>query len=402
MSHPTTENDTDGQSSSGTTTRAADRETVLTVSNLTKIYPDGTLAVDDISFSVTEGDFCVIIGPSGCGKSTTLHSLVGTVEATDGSIELDGKELTGQPTYERDIGLVFQDFQLFPHLSVAENVAYGLRRTDVSDDDVRSKVDRILELMKLEALRERNPVELSAGQQQRVALARSLVLEPSLLLLDEPLGDMDYKLQKRMERELLRIHHELDITFVYVTHDQVQAMRLGDQIVVMNDGKIEQTGSVDEVYNSPATAFVSTFVGDSNTFYGEITRVSDDGETATLDTDYGTFVASTENLYSNPRDLVGQEIPLAVRPQYLSLGDGGDNVIECQVIDLLHKAGAGSQLILEATASDGTAQEIQLKSQESLDVEGTVNVSWNADSTILLEKTSVVEGIDLNEDILGQ
>lgn len=402
MTNPSKNQETDLESESGKQSTRDEREDVLAVSNLTKIYPDGTLAVDEIDFSVKQGDFCVIIGPSGCGKSTTLHSLVGTVEATEGSIQLNDEELTGKPTYDRDIGLVFQDFQLFPHLSVEDNVAYGLRRTDVAEDEVESRVDRVLELMRLEDLRERKPVELSAGQQQRVALSRSLVLEPSLLLLDEPLGDMDYKLQKRMERELLRIHHELDITFVYVTHDQVQAMRLGDQIVVMNDGKVEQTGSVDEVYNSPATTFVSTFVGDSNTFYGEMEGVTTDGETATLNTEYGNFTANTGNLYSDPEELLGQQISFAVRPQYLSLGDEGENVLECEVIDLLHKAGSGSQLILETTATDGTKKEIQLKSRASLDIEGTVDISWDPEDAILLEKTSVVEGVDLSEDILGE
>lgn len=385
-----------------TTKTETDRENVLEVSNLTKIYPDGTLAVDDISFNVERGDFCVIIGPSGCGKSTTLHSLVGTVDATEGSITLDGTEIVDNPTYHRDIGLVFQDFQLFPHLSVEENVAYGLRRQNLPDAEITEKVDRVLELMRLEELRDRESVELSAGQQQRVALARSLVLEPSLLLLDEPLGDMDYKLQKRMERELLRIHHELDITFVYVTHDQVQAMRLGDQIVVMNDGKIEQTGSVDEIYNSPATAFVSTFVGDSNTFYGNIQEVSDDGDIATLDTDFGTFTASTGNLYSEPETLIGEEIPFSVRPQYLTVGDTGDNTITCEVVDLLHQAGSGSQLILDAIGEDDTTKEIQLKSRTALEASGTISVSWNAENTILLEKTSVVSGVNLSEDILGE
>ncbi|QLC35373.1 ABC transporter ATP-binding protein (plasmid) [Halarchaeum sp. CBA1220] len=379
------------------------QDAVLDVSELTKIYPDGTLAVDAISFDVQPGDFCVIIGPSGCGKSTTLHSLVGTIDVTDGDITLDGRDITDAPTYERDIGLVFQDFQLFPHLTVAENVAYGLERTGVPDAEREERVADTLELMNLTDLAERHPTELSAGQKQRVALSRSLVLEPSLLLLDEPLGDMDYKLQKQMERELLRIHHELDITFVYVTHDQVQAMRLADQIVVMNDGHIEQSGSVDEVYNSPATAFVSTFVGDSNTFYGTITDVHDGGERVTLETPFGEFLAGTSNLYSSPADLQGEEIPFAVRPQSVTLGDAGTNTLACTVTDVLHNPGSGSQVILEATGRDGDRKEVQAKTRDSgVDVSGETTVSWTPTDTILLERTSVVDGIDLSEDILGE
>ncbi|GGN21119.1 ABC transporter ATP-binding protein [Halarchaeum nitratireducens] len=390
-------------SKTNATTGDARRDAVLDVSELTKIYPDGTLAVDGISFDVQAGDFCVIIGPSGCGKSTTLHSLVGTIEATDGTITLDGADITDAPTYERDIGLVFQDFQLFPHLSVAENAAYGLERIGAEDDEIEERVDDVLEMMNLADLADRQPTELSAGQKQRVALSRSLVLEPTLLLLDEPLGDMDYKLQKQMERELLRIHHELDITFVYVTHDQVQAMRLADQIVVMNDGQIEQSGSVDEVYNSPATAFVSTFVGDSNTFYGTITDIYDDGALVTLDTVFGEFRASTSNLYSSPADLRGEEIPFAVRPQSVTLGDGKPNTLDCTVMDVLHNPGSGSQVILEATGRDGLAKEVQAKTRDSgVDVAGETTVSWDPADTILLEKTSVVDGIDLSEDILGE
>lgn len=375
----------------------------LDVSNLTKVYPDGTLAVDDIDFSIREGDFCVIIGPSGCGKSTTLHSLVGTVEPTEGIITLDGQDITDAPTYDRDIGLVFQDFQLFPHLTVEENITYGLEQTGVSGQAAQQQVDRVLEVMGLEALRDREPEALSAGQKQRVALSRSLVLEPSLLLLDEPLGDMDYKLQKRMERELLRIHRELDTTFVYVTHDQTQAMRLADQLVVMNDGKVEQSGTVDEVYNSPATAFVATFVGDSNTFHGELVDVSEDGTRAALETEFGEFTASTDNLYSEPTTLIGEEITFAVRPQYLVLGDEEVNTLECEVGDVIHMADAGTQLVLQAPDSVGSTKEVQLKSREALDItDDTVTVSWSPESTILLEKTSVVDGVDLSEDILGE
>lgn len=376
---------------------------ILDVSGLTKRYPDGTLAVDDIDFSVQRGDFCVIIGPSGCGKSTTLHSLIGTVEPTEGSITLDERELVETPTYDRDIGLVFQDFQLFPHLTVEENIAYGLRRTDADESEVREQVERLLDVMDLVELRDRDPEDLSAGQKQRVALSRSLALEPKLLLLDEPLGDMDYKLQKRMERELLRIHQELETTFVYVTHDQVQAMRLADQLVVMNDGKIEQSGSVDEVYNSPSTAFTATFVGDSNTFHGELVEITDDGERATLETDFGRFIASTENLDSEPTELLGEALTFAVRPQYLSVGREGENTLDCTVIDAIDQANSGTQLVLSATAVDGSTKEIQLKSRETLDIDtNQIVVSWSASEIIPLERTSVVDGVDLEEDVLGE
>lgn len=369
---------------------------VLKVSGLTKIYGDQTLAVDDIDFQVANGDFCVMIGPSGCGKSTTLHSLVGKVEPTDGTIWLADKDITDIPTYERDIGLVFQDFQLFPHLSVRENIQYGLER--LGESEMTKKVDDLIEIMKLEDLADRKPEELSAGQKQRVALARSLVLEPELLLLDEPLGDLDYKLQKRMERELLRLHRQLDTTFIYVTHDQTQAMRLADQIVVMNDGKVEQSGTVDEVYNHPETAFVAAFLGDSNIFFGEITDI-DDG-VAVVKSEYGTFQASTTNLDSQPESVVGQEMPLFVRPQHVSLDSDACNTIDCRVEDVIYQPGSGTQIVL-TTVSD--EKELQLKTPDAIDdVPERVTVGWSSEHTTLLERTSVVSTVNLEKDILGE
>lgn len=386
----------------GATVGADEPEYALEVEGLTKIYPDGTLAVDDISFSIERGDFCVLIGPSGCGKSTTLHSLVGKFPVTEGDIRLNGESITDTPTYDRDIGLVFQDFQLFPHLTVGENITYGLERQGIPEADREERVTEMLEMMRIEALRDRKPDELSAGQKQRVALTRSLVLEPELLLLDEPLGDMDYKLQKRMERELLRIHRNLDITFVYVTHDQTQAMRLADQIIVMNDGKIEQSAPVEEVYNEPETAFVSTFVGDSNVFTGTFEEVLDGGSRARVATPLGSFIAATDNLRSSPESLVGEQIPFSVRPHTLEFDAEADNTLECEVTDLIHQPGSGTQVVMEATADDGTDHEIQLKSFDRIEESGTVTVGWDADDATLLEQTSVIEGIDLEKDVLGE
>jgi len=375
---------------------------VLEVEDLTKVYPDGTVAVDDIGFAVSPGDFCVIIGPSGCGKSTTLHSLIGTVEPTDGTVRLSGNDITHAPTYERDIGLVFQDFQLFPHRTVRENVAYGLERIETDEDEAEERIDNALDLMDIRSLADRDPTELSAGQKQRVALARSIVLEPELLLLDEPLGDLDYKLQKKMERELLRIHRELDITFIYVTHDQTQAMRLADQLVVMNDGKIEQSASVNDVYNNPATGFVATFVGDSNTFFGTVTEILDGGERARVETAFGSLTASTANLYSDPHEVVGQRMALSVRPHYVTLDADAENTLDCSVESVIHQQGSGTQLVLNA-AADGQTAEFQLKSHDILDFDAdTATVGWSAEHTTLLERNSVVDGVDLEEDILGE
>lgn len=382
--------------------RDDDRPDALVVEDLTKIYDDGTLAVDDVTFTVKEGDFCVLIGPSGCGKSTTLHSIIGKVAPTEGRILLGGTEITDVPTHKRDVGLVFQDFQLFPHLTVEQNVRFGLERMDFPENTIEMRVQEMLDLLRLGSIRNRSPGELSAGQKQRVALARSLVLEPELLLLDEPLGDLDYKLQKFMEREFLRLHRELDTTFVYVTHDQTQAMRLADQIIVMNDGQIEQSGSVDQVYNRPATAFVATFVGDTNLFHGTLVDVSDGGSLASIETDYGTFHVGTDALRSPPMELRGNELIFAVRPQYVEL-EPEDNRIECAVEDVIYQPGRGTQVILRAEGTSGTTTEIQVMAFERLSLDrSTVQVGWDPADAILLEDLSVVEGVDLERDILGE
>ncbi|WP_276273986.1 ABC transporter ATP-binding protein [Haloarcula litorea] len=382
--------------------RQQDDETILEISGLTKVYPDGTLAVDDIDFSVARGDFCVIIGPSGCGKSTTLHSIVGTVDPTEGSIRLDGEDITDLPTYQRDISLVFQDFQLFPHLSVRGNIRYGLERTDVSGSQMANRVEQVADVLNLTPFLDGNPEELSAGQQQQVALARSLVLEPKLLLLDEPLGDLDYKLQKHMERELLRIHHEFDTTFVYVTHDQNQAMRLGDQLVVMNDGVVEHSGTTEDVYDRPANAFVSTFVGDSNTFSGEIVSLSDDESVATVETAFGTIESTTANLNSPPTELLGEEVTLSVRPHHVSLGQDDGNTLDCRVSDVIHHPASGTQIVADVHGEQGEKTVMVKLLDDIADPTGEITISWGRSDTVLLEEISNVPGTDLETDILGE
>jgi len=384
------------------TERTAD-QVVLDVEDLKKVYSDGTLAVDGISFQVNQGEFCVIIGPSGCGKTTTLHSLVGKIEPTEGAVRVDGENTVGVPTYERDTGLVFQDFQLFPHKTVEENVRYGLERKDMPAEKIDQRVSEYLELTNLDGHRQRMPDQLSAGQKQRVALARSLVLRPQLVLLDEPLGDLDYNLQKKLERELLRIQRATNSTFVYVTHDQTQAMRLADKIVVMNDGRIEQAGTVEEVYHNPETAFVATFVGDSNIFFGTITEVENNGTYVRLDTSFGTFRAGAWNLDSSPEVLVGEDVPFSVRPQYFQLSDKGGNSIDATVTDVLAHPGSGTQLILKARNENGEAKELHVKSWDTVDTSvDNMTLSWDPDKTILLERTSVVPDVDLRRDVLGQ
>jgi ABC-type Fe3+/spermidine/putrescine transport system ATPase subunit len=377
------------------------------VRGLEKVYNGEILAVDGIDFSVQEGDFCVIIGPSGCGKSTTLHSLIGKVEPTDGRVFIDGQDVTDTPTYKRDIGLVFQDFQLFPHLTVEENVRYGLDRLGREDDEI---VEETMDLMNLTGSQNESTRELSAGQRQRVALARSLVLRPKVLLLDEPLGDMDYKLQKRMERELLRIHREVDTTFIYVTHDQRQAMRMGDHLIVMNEGLIEQAAPAEEIYQNPRTAFVAAFVGDSNIFSGSLAETDD---TLEVRTPFGSFQVYGDRETENPNDVsfVVRPHSLHVAPGTADATDGAGeraaaNRLTGTVLDVIGQPGSGTQILVEVTGEDET-REIQAKTWNrdavsALATGDTVTVSWEPADAQLLTRDSVATGVDLERDILGE
>ena len=226
------------------------------------------VAVDHIDLEVLDGEFFSLLGPSGCGKTTTLRMIGGFEEPTSGLIELQGQDVTWLAPYKRNVNTVFQSYALFPHLSLFENVAFGLRRRGVKGDDLRRRVEQALELVALAGLGKRKPRQLSGGQQQRVALARALVNAPRVLLLDEPLGALDLKLRRQMQLELKRIQHEVGITFIHVTHDQEEAMTMADRIAVMNEGHIEQVGTPSELYEQPKTAFVASFLGASNLLAG--------------------------------------------------------------------------------------------------------------------------------------
>src|ERR671931_1685057 len=237
--------------------------------SVTKRFDD-VVAVDDVSLEIPRGSFFALLGPSGCGKTTTLRMIGGFEEPTAGTIYLGERDVTGLPPYRRDVDTVFQSYALFPHLSIFENVAFGLRRRGVKGQDLRGQVTRILELVQLSGFERRKPRQLSGGQQQRVALARALVNSPRVLLLDEPLGALDLKLRKQMQLELKSIQHGVGITFVHVTHDQEEAMTMADRIAIMNGGRIEQLGTPGELYEQPQTAFVAGFLGISNLLPGTV------------------------------------------------------------------------------------------------------------------------------------
>ena len=228
----------------------------------------------DFHVSVEQGELVSLLGPSGCGKTTTLRTIAGFIMAEKGKVVIDGKDYTKTPPNKRNIGLVFQNYALFPHLNVYENVAYGLRRRKVSKELIPGKISEVLKLVSLTGYEDRLPAQLSGGQRQRVALARSIVIEPDLLLLDEPLSNLDAKLRDEMRAELSRLQHQLGITMIYVTHDQVEALSLSSRIIVMNEGNIEQMGTPEDIYERPATPFVARFVGFDNHLPGTVKRIT--------------------------------------------------------------------------------------------------------------------------------
>ena len=248
------------------------KETIIELKGISKVYENGFKAVDNVNLEVKRGEFVTFLGPSGCGKTTTLRLIAGFDVPTTGDILLNGKSIVELPPYKRPVNTVFQRYALFPHMNVYQNIAFGLKQKKTDKETISRKVRRVLDLVDLEGFEERGIHTLSGGQQQRIAIARALVNEPEILLLDEPLGALDLKMRKEMQLELKNMHDKLGITFIYVTHDQEEALTMSDTIVVMNEGRTQQIGTPEDIYNEPQNAFVADFIGESNIFNGMMTR----------------------------------------------------------------------------------------------------------------------------------
>jgi len=307
--------------------------------DVTKQFGDFT-AVDRLSLAIGEGKFFTLLGPSGCGKTTTLRMVGGFEEATAGDVLIDGANVAGLPPYKRPTNTVFQSYALFPHMSVRDNVAFGLRRQKVDRAEADRRVNQELERVGLVREAGRKPAQLSGGQQQRVALARALVNLPKVLLLDEPLGALDLKLRKGLQVQLKQIQREVGITFIYVTHDQEEALTMSDQIAVMNQGRIEQVADPEQVYDRPETTFVAGFIGVSNLMPGKVTKKGKKGE---VELDSGVKVAADATGYST-----GESVQAVVRPEKLAIDGGGrgDPSVEGLVESSLY-LGTSTQLIVQ-------------------------------------------------------
>jgi spermidine/putrescine transport system ATP-binding protein len=344
---------------------------------------DGAIAVDDLSLGIMRGEFLSILGPSGCGKTTTLRMLGGFLIPDVGEIFLGGVNVTGVPPYRRDVNTVFQSYALFEHLDVADNVAFGLRRKRVGKPEIARRVGEMLDLVGLRERSRAKPAELSGGQQQRVALARALVNMPAVLLLDEPLGALDLKLRREMQIELKRIQREVGVTFVFVTHDQEEALTMSDRIAVMNHGKLQQVGRPAEIYEAPVNEFVAGFIGASNLLPGTIAG----GHVALSG---GVQMRLDGSRASAFRD--GEEVVVSVRPEKLTITQPTPDTwvhVDGRIVDVVY-LGAATNVTLEAggdlhlLAIDFHASGRQ---QDRLAPGTEVAVSWDPEDALVLSNS---------------
>jgi spermidine/putrescine transport system ATP-binding protein len=345
--------------------------------HVTKQFDDVT-AVDDFSLEIERGSFFALLGPSGCGKTTTLRMIGGFEEPTEGTIYLGDEPVSGKPPYKRDVNTVFQSYALFPHLTIFENVAFGLRRQGVRKKDVRGRVLDILHLVGLEGLDRRKPRQLSGGQQQRVALARALVNRPRVLLLDEPLGALDLKLRKQMQLELKAIQNDVGITFIHVTHDQEEAMTMADRIAIMNAGRIEQLGTPSDLYERPQTAFVASFLGISNLLPGTVLGPG------RVRLDDGTEVRVPEAILNGRSG----KVAVGVRPEKIRLGHGEENRLTGRLLETAY-VGVATQYVLE-TRSGNVSVYVQ-NSEPGVAEQAPSEISWSPDSTFVVDSTEGAE-----------
>lgn len=370
--------------------------TLLAVTDLTKRFGD-LVAVDDADFDVEDGEFVSILGPSGSGKSTVLRMIAGFEEPTEGDIVLAGENVVGSPPFERDVNMVFQNLALFPHLTVAENIGYGLKQQGVPADEREERIADMLEMVELEGYGDRQPNELSGGEQQRVALARALVNEPALVLFDEPLSSLDRKLRQHMQRELQRIQAETDTTFLYVTHDQEVALAVSDRLIVLEDGAVQQIGPVESLYEEPANRFVADFIGDVNVVEATVTDVT--AEAVTVDAGTGPVsVADPTGEFE-----VGDAVDVCVRPYQVSVvtrgadhaGRDGETTALATTFSSDGVVGSrsyqGSTSIVDvATESFGT-MEAEVRGK-GFDPDDVVTVRWNATDSYLFRRTGATPG----------
>jgi putative spermidine/putrescine transport system ATP-binding protein len=339
------------------------------------------VALAEADLSIAKGEFVTVLGPSGSGKTTLLNLVAGMLRPTSGEIFIGGRNATDLPAGKRDLGMVFQNYALMPHMTIYENVAFPLRVRGLPRAEIRRRVHEVLELVRLPGVTARKPRELSGGQQQRVSLARCIVYNPALILMDEPLGALDKKLREQMQLEIKRLHTELGITILYVTHDQEEALTMSDRIVLMNKGRIEQAGSPDELYFRPVSVFAGDFLGDSNLLQG---RVSAMGDMVCVDLGRRSVSAARPAFAPEP----GQAVTVLVRPENMTVLGPDDaaceNSLRARVVDAIVLGGV---IKYHLALPDGTrvvAQELNQIRRRRLERDQEVTLTWRAEDSVLL------------------
>ena len=395
-------------------------EVSLELKEIKKSFTEGEAVLDNISLEISKGEFITLLGSSGCGKTTTLRIIAGLEQPDAGSVWLDGREVTGLEPNQRDVNTVFQNYALFPHMNVAENIGYGLKLKKVPKSEIKKKVSQMLELVQLEGYEKRKPSELSGGQKQRVAIARALVNNPKVLLLDEPLGALDLQLRRAMQIELKHLQKKLGITFIYITHDQEEAINMSDRIAVMRDGRIEQIGTPDEIYNHPKTSYVATFVGNANILHGVAESIQGENAIVKIGNDRVIVKLETSQQDTGGKQYLsaGEKVTLAVRSENILLqetaviGDTGTDyrdAVDISVADgsldahnknsvsglqatVTEKNFAGGQLRVTLKLSDGTQLIASRYGIDASVAEGqTVRCSFLPTDAVLVDREDIHE-----------
>jgi spermidine/putrescine ABC transporter ATP-binding subunit len=363
------------------TAGAASAPSALQLNRVSRAFT-GHLAVDDVSLDVRQGEFVTLLGPSGCGKTTILRMVAGFEEPTSGQILVGGKPVSGVPPYRRPIGIVFQNLALFPHMTVEGNIAFGLEVLKTPRAEIRARVDEALALIGLAGLGGRRVHQISGGQRQRVALARALVTRPTVLLLDEPLGALDLKIRRQLQIELKRIQRQVGTTFVFVTHDQEEALTMSDRIAVMNQGRVEQLGTPADIYDRPLTAFVARFIGDTNLLEGRVTRR--EGDWAWIDL---PSLGATMPARIGVKDLrVGEAVALAIRPENASLSkpNAAGSDLPTGTVEEAVYAGAYMRLRVRARNAELLVNvPVAPSSAATVEVGDVVAIGWAPENCVL-------------------
>lgn len=369
---------------------------MLEIKNLQKSF-DGIQVIKNINLTINDGEFVSFLGPSGCGKTTCLRMIAGFEHQDSGSILFNGKQLDGVPPYKRKLNTLFQNYALFPHLNVFENVAYGLRASGVKKSELKQRVTEALEMVRLTGFEERYPARMSGGQRQRVAIARAIINRPPLLLLDEPLTALDAKLRIEMRQELRSLQKKLGITFIYVTHDQEEALVMSDRIVVMNGGVIEQFGTPSEIYYHPASKFVSSFIGETNIFDAVITGKN--GSEYSLTTEAGICVSAGDESFKED-----EIINISVRPDKIKwsvLGDSQDGFTMAGTVTDVIFCGNQTKIFVELY-NGGDLKMTRLTTEKLPQPGDEVSIFWDKENCVMLhspadEIRSVIENVDVGK-----